>query len=79
ARKKYLWRFSKKLAVAVVTGQSPPARHDDGSGWKSHRCCGGLGGDGGVWMVMAAGMWCGDRRHDDDEGSGGAAVVVAVV
>nr|GFA20602.1 hypothetical protein [Tanacetum cinerariifolium] len=61
ARKHDLRRFYTKLAVAVVTEPSPPACHDSDSGWRSHRCCGGLGGDGGVWMVRAVvGLWrCG--------------------
>nr|GEU75152.1 retrovirus-related Pol polyprotein from transposon TNT 1-94 [Tanacetum cinerariifolium] len=68
---------SKLFATVVVTDPSPTTRHDGDSGWKSHRCCGGVDGDagvvvtrvysgvegdGGVWMVMAVGVWCGDRR-----------------
>nr|GEZ46986.1 zinc finger, CCHC-type [Tanacetum cinerariifolium] len=37
-------------------GDRSVTRHDGGSGWKSDRCCGGLGGDGGV-VVTRIGRW----------------------
>nr|GEV03678.1 hypothetical protein [Tanacetum cinerariifolium] len=56
--------------MAVVTDPSPTARHEGGSGWKSHRCCGGLGGDGGVVVT---------RVYSGVEGDGGVWMVMAVV
>nr|GEW63967.1 putative reverse transcriptase domain-containing protein [Tanacetum cinerariifolium] len=70
ARKQDFWRFYRRFAVAMVTDPSPTARHDGGSGWKSHRCCGGLGGDGGVVVT---------REYGGVEGNGGVWMATAVV
>nr|GEV03677.1 retrovirus-related Pol polyprotein from transposon TNT 1-94 [Tanacetum cinerariifolium] len=70
ARKQDFWRFCRRFTIAVVTAPSPTARHGSGSGWKSHRCCGGVRGDGGVMVT---------RVYSGVEGDGGVWMVMAVL